>query len=128
MLAKLSAAELAAINAAAVPGSEEHLAGKAKSSTAVPGSDESQWFKDVARLLLGKDAGLHLHYITGYPERSCYYYAKGERPLPGDFLHKLFRSPQGEPFLRAFMHGCEWWQQVERARRIAAQIDRLNLD
>lgn len=92
--------------------------------TAASGSDAENWLKTASSALLGKDAGLHLHYITGYPERSCYYYASGERAAPADFLRKLFRSPQGEPFLLAFMQDCDadWWREHERARRVGLQV------
>lgn len=90
-------------------------------STAVRGSESWLWFSNAAQSLLGKDAGLHLHRITGYPERSCYYYASGERAPPVDFLRKLFHSAQGEPFFLAFMSGCDarWWREHQGVRRSA---------
>jgi hypothetical protein len=90
----------------------------------MPGDDPSDWFVEAVKTL-GKDAGLHLHYITGYPERSCYYYAKGEREPPADFLRALFRSPQGLPFFRAFMHGCEaeWWRDLEQSEQRAISAE-----
>lgn len=95
------------------------------SNTANTAGCGSDWFVNAAKVLLGKDAGLHLHYITGYPERSCYYYASGERAPPAHFLRVLFHSPQGEPFFLAFMEGCraEWWSDHKRARRITQAID-----
>lgn len=110
MHGNISAAAAGAINDAAAFGNEDE-------ATAANGSGSSLWLRDAAKTMLGKDAGLHLHYITGYPERSCYYYAKGERQPPEDFLRKLFHSEQGEPFLRAFMHDCAWWQEREQRRR-----------
>src|SRR5690242_15858985 len=106
MLQRLSAPDDGATNRAADSGSES-------CSTAGSGTE---WFSAAARTLLGKDAGLHLHYITGYPERSCYYYAKGDRQPPADFLYQLFRSEQGEPFFLAFMAGCNsgWWTSLQK--------------
>lgn len=87
-------------------------------------SDSESWFVAAVRTICGKDAGLHLHRITGFPERSCYRYAAGDREPPADFLRALFRSPQGAPFLAAFMHGCEagWWRDHQRAHDIGRDI------
>lgn len=107
-----------------------------ESGSKIAPNSESDWFAPAAQALLGKDAGLHLHYITGYPESSCYAYvardpAKRRRP-PEHFIRALIRSPQGEPFFLAFMDGCEapWWQahlrlcdesrQLQEIRRIVS--------
>lgn len=98
---------------------DRHLPDTSDQPDAQSGSD---WFPQAAKVILGKDAGLHLHYLTGYPERSCYRYASGERAPPENFLRKLFHSSQGEPFHAAFMHGCgaQWWLDVQRQRRVGA--------
>lgn len=94
-------------------------------------SDADDWFYNAAQQLLGKDAGLHLHYITGYPQSSCYAYVtkiKANRRRPPDhFLRKLFHADQGEPFHEAFMAGCKakWWLERQRAAEGAAEGDRL---
>lgn len=81
--------------------------------------DENGWFSSMARML-GKDAGLALSVITGFPERTCYYYASGDRKPPAYFLRAILRSEQGEPFLRAVMDGCdqEWWRDFVAAADI----------
>ena len=81
-----------------------------------------EWFPEAAQAVLGKDAGLHLHYLTGFPERSCYYYAAGKREPRVDFIRALVRSPQGEPFFNAIMSGCtaQWWLDLQRERRVGA--------
>lgn len=95
--------------------------------TAASGSTEDcDWFFEVATGVLGKDAGLHLHYLTGYPERSCYAYVARDpdkrRKPPAHFLRTLFAHPQGEPFFTAFMQhiAAPWWRDRERARRVGA--------
>lgn len=103
-------------------------------NTLTSGSDRDSWFYNAAQGLLGdKDTGLHLHYLTGYPQSSCYaYVAKNpekRRPPPEHLLWVIFRSDQGEPWVRAFMAGCtaKWWlgwmdiEQRERKLRALAQ-------
>ena|SRR5690348_6274144 len=88
--------------------------------TAVSGSDDDRWFPNVAKILLGKDAGYALHLITGFPERTCYYYASGERKPPAFFLCKLLRSDQGAPFFASIMDGsqAQWWRDLQQAREL----------
>lgn len=95
-------------------------------STAESGSDDCDWFGELARGLLGKDAGLHLHCITGYPERTCYYYASGARKPPAYFLRALLRSEQGASFLAALMSDCDakWWREHQRASAAADKLAR----
>lgn len=101
--------------------------GSETSVTAGSGSSaDCEWFFTVATGVLGKDAGLHLHYLTEYPERSCYAYVARDpvkrRKPPVHFLHKLFQHEQGEPFFVAFMQhvGSSWWVDRERARKVGA--------
>jgi hypothetical protein len=77
-------------------------------------------FAAVVRSVLGKDAGQQLHLLTGYPERSCYRYAAGDRPPPVDFMARLFGTEQGECFFDLFMgtNRSKWWTARERARCI----------
>lgn len=95
-------------------------------------SIDDEWFYAAAQSLLGKDAGLHLHYITGYPQSSCYAYVARDvdsrRRPPGHFLRTLFWSDQGAPFFEAFMHGCkaQWWLDLQRARRIAEAVKQVD--
>jgi hypothetical protein len=71
----------------------------------------------MARALLPKDAGFALHILTGYEQRSCYRYARGERPAPADLLRALMRGDGGETFLNFVLDGAPWW--VERQKQIA---------
>jgi hypothetical protein len=82
-------------------------------------------FSAMCREVLGTDAGARLQEATGYPERSCYYYASGERVPPVHFILKLFMSVYGEQFFVALMEGnqAKWWQVRERHRRMGATID-----
>jgi len=92
-------------------------------------SDPDAWFYDASRVLLGNDAGLQLHYLTGYPQSSCYAYvaknAAKRRPPPEHLLRKLFHSDAGEPWHNAFMHGCkaQWWLDVQDALKIKRALD-----
>lgn len=84
-------------------------------------SDGNGWFVDVARpLLAGTDAGLSLHLLTGFEERTCYRYAAGDRKPPGWFIVSLLRSEQGATWLAAFMDKSEarWWVRHLKAERI----------
>lgn len=85
-------------------------------------SDE--WFADICRVLLPKDAGLALHVTTGFEERTCYRYAAGDRKPPAYFLRALLRTDQGWQWLAAIMDGsdAEWWRELQRARKIAEAI------
>jgi hypothetical protein len=86
----------------------------------------STWFSLVARALLGKDAGLHLHLLTGFPERTCYRYTARDNPRdpPTYLLRRLLHSEQGWIWFEATMDGCdaEWWRDLQKARRIAKVI------
>lgn len=96
-------------------------------------SDNCDWLFDAAWAVLGKEPGSALHHITGYPLSSCSAYVAKDpakrRTPPDHFVRRLIRSRQGGPFLRAYMHGCqaEHWIAIERAERVAAQVDKLNL-
>lgn len=101
---------------------------------AIPGSGIDDWFYGVAVAIFGdKETGHLLHLATGWPRTSCYAFVARDpdqrrKPSP-EFLRILFRSDHGRPFFRAFMHGSDarWWRDLERAERIAAQIDGLDL-
>lgn len=81
-------------------------------------SETEQWFEEICRALLPKDAGLALHLTTGFEERTCYRYAAGDRKPPAYFLRALLRSEQGWTWLAAIMDGsdAEWWRDIEAAR------------
>jgi hypothetical protein len=100
----------------------------ASPKTSFAGSGSDEWFVRFARIALGNNAGLHLHHVTGYPERSCYYWARGERAPPTDFLRKLLHSQYGETFLLAMMEGCraDWWCEFIRHKRMGEAADRVS--
>ncbi len=94
------------------------------------GSDPDEWFPSAARDLLGeKDTGLMLHIESGFPLSSCYAYVKKEQPraVPDNLVRKLIHSDRGEPWHRAYMHGCKakWWINRERERKLAALANEI---
>jgi hypothetical protein len=90
---------------------------------------DKDWFVQIVESLAPKDSGYALHLVTGFEQRSCYRYASGERKPPAYFLRALLRSDQGKQWLAAIMDGseAEWWCEHQRAERIVAQVDRLDL-
>jgi hypothetical protein len=94
-----------------------------------PACESEDWFYPAAMQLLGKDAGLQLHYITGYPQSSCYAYVAhnpdSRRKVPEHFLRVLFASSEGEPFFLAFMQSNKstWWGEYRRAIVLKRAID-----
>ena len=117
MDAKVATDESRATNATPNIGNELSIA-------LTSGSDPDAWFYEAARDLLGKDAGLHLHYATGVPERSCYRYASGEREVPVLMLRAILHSDQGAPFLAALMHGCaaQWWIEFQNDADVGRDV------
>lgn len=88
-----------------------------------------QWFPNAARLLLAPKPGLVLHLQTDCGERNGHRYASGEVVVPSPIVRHLIRSANGRPWLGALMDGSDalWWKDFQRAERIAAQIDSLDL-
>lgn len=119
MTGTISNAEIAATNITLENGS-------GPLATLTSESDPDAWFFDAAQVLLGKDAGLHLHYLTGYPQSTCYAYVakdpRKRRPPPEHLLRVLCHSDQGEPWHDAFMHECKarWWIARQSERKLAA--------
>lgn len=94
---------------------------------AISAQTGSEFFANACKAIFGKDAGLHLHYATDVPERSCYRYASGEREVPVLVLRAVLHSDQGAPFLAALMDGCTapWWLEHQRSIRLAAAAERF---
>jgi hypothetical protein len=95
-------------------------------STLARGSDRHEWFYAAACSLLGKDPGLQLNLLTGYPVSSCSAYvhnewAKRRRP-PEHFIRAVCHVEQG--FHSAFMGGCEarWWLDFQHAAEIGRKV------
>jgi hypothetical protein len=85
-------------------------------------------FSVLCDKVLGTDAGGRLHEATGYPERSCYYYASGERVAPVHFILTLFADEfYGPQFFDALMetNDSNWWAKRERHRRMGETIDKV---
>lgn len=78
----------------------------------------------MAKAMFPKDAGLFLHCITGFEERTCYRYASGERKPPAFFLLALLRSEHGGPILSYLMQDCSapWWRELQNARELCAKF------
>lgn len=93
-------------------------------------SDGDGWFRRIIKRLLPNDAGLQLHLLTGFIERTCYRYCSGERQPPGFFIRALLRSDHGWTWLCAFMDGCDapWWSDLQRKLRNAERLDALKLE
>ncbi len=102
-------------------------------STAIAGSNEpdisaslpvlaKDQFAEIAKKILGKDAGGQLCCITDYPSTSCYRYARGETPPPLDFLLRVLRSDAGEQFLCALMGKEQWWIEMQRAAEVGRKV------
>jgi hypothetical protein len=106
--------------------SSNSASGSVSAITSASDSENSDWFGAVARALLGKEPGVGLHYITGFPVSSCEKYAAkteaSRRQPPGFFLRELIRAKEGEPFFLALMEGCTapWWIEFEHAARVGA--------
>lgn len=90
-------------------------------------TEGNEWFAEPAQSLLGKDPGLALHYITGFPESSCDKYASGTRRASGFFIVTLLRTDQGEPFFNAFMGGSKarWYAELQELRWKAERYDEI---
>lgn len=88
-----------------------------------------QWFPNAARILLAPKPGLVLHLQTDCGERNGHRYAGGEVVVPSGVVRQLMRRDDGRPWFTALMEGSEaaWWLALQRAERIAAQIDSLDL-
>lgn len=118
---------IATINGTPASGSENQQGAILVSFTLSSESNPNEWFYDAAQDLLGKDAGLHLHKITGYPESSCYAYtaqnAEKRRRPPEHFLRKLFADADvGESFHARFMAtvNAVWWIEHLRTHGVGA--------
>jgi hypothetical protein len=82
-------------------------------------------FAELCDRLCGMDAGNRLHEATGYPVRSCYYYASGERVPPVHFILKLFSDEfYGPLFFDALMkdNDANWWRERAEARDMGEDI------
>ena len=87
------------------------------------------WFARICKALFTSKAGTACHYDSGVDERSCQRYAAGTVQPSGWFIRALLRSKNGGTWLAAIMDGSDapWWRQLQRAQRIAAQVDKLDL-
>lgn len=104
-----------------VPSFSERAIETAAKPTAETGSDSSSnWFSPACRQIIGKDPGIPLRIITGFPERTCYRYAAEGIPQGGDFVRALLRSEGGHVWLNVLMDGADpqWWRDLATARHL----------
>jgi hypothetical protein len=90
-----------------------------------------EWIFNTSLDVYGKDAGLHLHRVTGYPESSCYAYVardgtKRRRP-PEHFGRAIIHQSDDQRFFDAFMAGCTspWWIEFQRNAELGRQVRAL---
>jgi hypothetical protein len=96
-------------------------------------SDQSanEWFISLAGRLYPKDAGLAMHLVTGFEDRTCYRYAAGDRKTPGYLIYVLLRSDHGRQWYAAIMDGCraKWWlERQERRRQLTSILREIEAD
>ena len=122
MHGNLPAADSAAISAPVKSDADENADGKSD-------GEECGWFADAARGLLPHKAGTALHFATGFDERLCQKYAAGKVKPSAYFLRALLRSDGGWQWLSALMDGsdAQWWRDLQRARRVIAQLDTIDM-
>lgn len=98
-------------------------------------SAESLWFALLCRYLWGGNAPKDLEFALARnhdkrSDRTCRAWAAGDSPPQVNILVILQRDPQcGRKVLDYVMRDCDapWWRELQRAERIAAQVDRLDL-
>jgi hypothetical protein len=98
-------------------------------------SAEPLWFAVMCRELWGANAPKELEYVLrriGHPrsDRTCRAWAAGDSPPPVNILLMLQRDAEcGKHVLAYVMRDCDapWWLQHQRAERISAQVDSLDL-
>lgn len=95
------------------------------------GANPHEWLFTTSVDVFGKDAGLHLHKVTGYPESSCYAYvardsSKRRRP-PEHFARAVIHQSDDQRFHAAFMAGCTspWWLEFVRNAELGRQVRAL---
>lgn len=92
--------------------------------------DDADWFSVATLKMHPHKPGTVLHLVTGLgDERLCQRYAADHVRPPAYFLRRLLRGRHGRQWLNATMDGCteQWWLDHQRADRIVAQIDALDL-
>lgn len=98
-------------------------------------SAEPLWFALLCRELWGTNAPKELEFALGRighvrSDRTCRAWASGDSPPPVNILLMLLRDVEvGARVLTCVMRDCSasWWLDHLRARRIAAQIDQVDL-
>lgn len=128
MFTTISERRGAATNATPANGSEHTPAEPARPSTLARGSDRHEWFYTAACSLLGKDPGLQLHLLTGYPVSSCSAYVHNEwskrRRPPEHFIRAVCHLHDERGFFDAFMAECAapWWLDLNRHADIGRKV------
>jgi hypothetical protein len=98
-------------------------------------SAEPLWFAQMCRELWGANAPKELEFALkrnglDRSDRTCRAWASGDSPPPVNILLVLLHDAEvGKRVLDYVMRDCDapWWREHQRAERIAAQVDKLDL-
>lgn len=90
---------------------------------------EPLWFAIMCRQLWGANAPKELQFLLEKSDRTCRAWAAGDAIPLATILAVLIVGPQGGRILEHLMRESPspWWAEHERARRITAQVDQLDL-
>ena len=92
---------------------------------------EPLWFAVMCREFWGTNAPKDLHFILGdhWSERTYRGWAAGDNEPPASALAALIASEHGFRIVAWIVRDAfaAWWSNMQRALRIAAQIDKLDL-
>ena len=88
-----------------------------------------KWFMHLAHRLWGQGdnrPAKWLRYLTGFPERSCRAYARGEVEV-SPLLYALIRGEQGNRVVDDIMRGSQatWWLEQQRALEVGRGVLKL---
>lgn len=91
---------------------------------------EPLWFALMCREIYGANAAKDIQFVLDKSERTCRAWASGESVPPSTVLWALIDSDRGDEILKWLMRNSArpWWAAIQRARKIVAQVDQLDLD
>lgn len=92
---------------------------------------EPLWFAIMCRELWGANASKELHFVLSdrWSERTYRGWTSGDNEPPASALAALIASEHGFRIVAWIVRDAfaGWWSKMQRALRIAAQIDKLDL-